>query len=55
MKPGETRQDRLKRQAAEKEAKRKPVELGEWAATPDPKRRPGHSRRPEWTLGRKKR
>lgn len=60
MKPDETRRERLKRVAAEKAAKKllemAAADIPAAACAPlDPKRRPGHSRRPEWTVGGRKR
>ncbi len=57
MKPGETRNERLKRQASEKAAKKLLAMAADdvACAAPDPKRRPGHSRRPDWTVGGRKR
>lgn len=60
MKPDETRNERLKRVASEKAAKKLLAMAAEDLpaaahAAPDPKRRPGHSRRPDWTVGGRKR
>lgn len=59
MKPDETRDERLKRKKDERVAKAtaalKYAIDPELCKAPPPKRRPGHTRRPEWTVkgGRK--
>ncbi len=59
MKPGETRNERLKRVASEKAAKKLLAEaaadIPAAYAGDEKKRRPGHSRRPDWTVGGRKR